>query len=72
MDTELSYFNLSNEEGHAIRTFADDTSTVIKKADKGLSVVFWDHIDYIKGAEKQLSKPMFRGTSRFIESYYRN
>ena len=52
MDTELSYFNLSNEEGHAIRTFADDTSTVIKKADKGLSVVFWDHIDYIKGAEK--------------------
>ena len=55
MDNELSYFNLSNEEGHAIRTFADDTSTVIKKADKGLSVVFWDHIDYIKGAEKQLS-----------------
>ena len=52
MDDELSYFKLSNEEGHAIRTFADDTSTVIKKADKGLSVVFWDHIDYIKGAEK--------------------
>ena len=33
------YFNLSQEEWRAIRTLADDRSTVIKKADKGSCIV---------------------------------
>ena len=32
----------------------DDRSIVIKKADKGFSVVVWDHYDYSVEAQKQL------------------
>ena len=35
-------------------SLADDRSIVIKKADKGSSVVVWDRRDYIAEAEKQL------------------
>ena len=37
-----------------MRSLADDRSIVIKKADKGSSVVVWDRYDYIAEAEKQL------------------
>ena len=37
-----------------MRSLADDKSIVIKKADKGSSVVVWDCYDYIADAEKQL------------------
>ena len=33
---------------------ADDRSIVVKKADKGSTVVIWDRNDYILEAEKQL------------------
>ena len=32
----------------------DDTSIIIKEADKHSGVVFWDREDYLKEAEKQL------------------
>ena len=54
IDTKLSYPSLSNEEWHAIYSLADDRSIVIKKTDKGSSVVVWDCINCIKKAEKQL------------------
>ena len=38
-----------------MRSLADDRSIVIKKADKGSSVVVWDRNDYVMEAEKQLS-----------------
>ena len=38
-----------------MRSLADDKSIVIKKADKGSSVVLWDRNDYVMEAEKQLS-----------------
>ena len=53
-DSRLGYSNLSREEWQAIRSLADDRSIVIKKADKGSSVVVWDRYDYIAEAEKQL------------------
>ena len=53
----LRYSNLSNKEWRAIRSLADDRSIVIKKADKGLSVMVWDRNDYVLEAEKQLSDP---------------
>ena len=51
----LGYSNLSTEEWKAMRSLADDRSIVIKKADKGSSVVVWDRNDYVMEAEKQLS-----------------
>ena len=33
----------------------NDTSIIIKEADKGLGVVVWDRKDYLKEAEKQLT-----------------
>ena len=54
-DKNLGYSNLSREEWKAMHSLADDRSIVIKKADKGSSVVVWDHNDYVMEAEKQLS-----------------
>ena len=53
-DSRLGYSNFSREEWQAMRSLADDKSIVIKKADKGSSVVVWDCYDYIADAEKQL------------------
>ena len=55
IDSKLGYSNFSNEEWQAMRALADDRSIVIKKADKGSTVVVWDRNDYILEAEKQLS-----------------
>ena len=52
---KLGYSNLSTEEWKAMRSLADDRSIVIKKTDKGSSVVVWDRNDYVMEAEKQLS-----------------
>ena len=49
--TPLGYSNLSKEEWEAVRTLADDSNIVIKKADKGSCVVIWDRSDYITEAE---------------------
>ena len=38
-----------------MRTLANNTSIVIKKADKGSCVVVWDWNNYVAKAEKQLS-----------------
>ena len=51
----LGYSNLSREEWKAMRSLADDRSIVIKKADKGSSVVVWDRNDCVMEADKQLS-----------------
>ena len=37
---------------------ADDRSIVIKKADKGSSIVVWDRVVYLKEATRQLSDKM--------------
>ena len=52
---KLGYSNLSTEEWKAMHSLADDRSIVIKKADKGSSVVVWDRNDYVMEAEIQLS-----------------
>ena len=51
----LGYSNLSREEWYAIRSLADDRNIVIKRTDKGSSVVIWDRNDYVKEVEIQLS-----------------
>ena len=54
IDTKLSYSNLTKEELLALNSLRDDTSIIIKEADKGSGVVLWDREDYFKEAEKQL------------------
>ena len=54
IDTRLSYSNLTKEERLALKSLRDDTSIIIKDADKGSGVVDWDRKDYLKEAEKQL------------------
>ena len=55
IETPLNYSNLTKEGWQAVRSLADDRSIVIKKADKGSSIVIWDRVDYLKEANKQLS-----------------
>ena len=52
--TSLRYSNLSTEEWKAIISLADDRNMVIKKVDKGFTVVVWERSDYMKEAEKHL------------------
>ena len=49
-----TYNNLTREERSALNSLRDDTSIVIKEADKGSAVVVWDREDYIKEANSQL------------------
>ena len=52
-ESPLNYSNFSNEEWQAMRSLVNDRSVVIKKADKDLFVVEWDHEDYIAEAERR-------------------
>ena len=52
IDARLSYSNLTKEERLALSSLRDDTSIIIKEADKDSGVVVWDRKDYLKEAEK--------------------
>ena len=57
MDIEIPsrrYNNLTKEERDALYSLRDDSSIIIKGADKGSVVVVWDRKDYLKEAYKQL------------------
>ena len=51
----LKHSNTSKEEWQAIRALADDSTIVIKRADKGSFVVVWVRMYYLLEAGKQLS-----------------
>ena len=51
--------NLSKEEKKALKELRECNSIVIKKADKGSSIVIMNKDDYIKEAERQLSDEKF-------------
>ena len=42
-------------EWKAVRSLANDSNIILKKADKGSCVVIWDRIDYIMEEETQLN-----------------
>ena len=48
------YNNLTKEERDALYSLRDDSTIIIKGADKGSVVVAWDREDYLKEAYKQL------------------
>ena len=54
INTNLKYHNITREEREAINTLRNDTSIIIKEADKGSGIVVWDRDDYLKEAELQL------------------
>ena len=57
MDIEIPskrYNNLAKEERHALHSFRDDYTIIIKGADKGAVVVVWDREDYLNKVYKQL------------------
>ena len=54
INTKLKYHNVTKDERNAIDSLKDDTSIIIKEADKGSGIVIWDREDYLKEAEYQL------------------
>ena len=57
MDLEIPskrYNNLAKEERQALHNFRDDSTIIIKGADKGSVVVVWDREDYLNKVYKQL------------------
>ena len=59
-DKSLTYSNLTKEEWQAIRSLADDRSIVIKRADKGSCVVFWDRDDYQQSKNNSVTKSFIK------------
>ena len=56
-DTEIPskrFNNLTKEEREALYSLKDDCSIIIKGADKGSVVVFWDWEDYLREAYRQI------------------
>ena len=54
LDKKLSYSNLKKEERQTIHSLRDDTSIIIKEAEKGSGIVVWDREDYLAEARTQL------------------
>ena len=54
LDKKLSYSNLAKEGRHALYSLRDNTSIIIKEADKGFGIVVWDREDYLTEARIQL------------------
>ena len=54
LDKKLSYSNLTKEKRHALYSLRDDTSVIIKEADKGSGIAVWDREDYLAEARTQL------------------
>ena len=54
INTKLKYHNVTKEERNAIESLRNDTSIIIKEADKGSGIVVWDREDYLREAESQL------------------
>ena len=56
METEIPfqrYNNLTKKERDALYSLRDDSTIIIKGADKGLVVVVWDRGDYLRESYKQ-------------------
>ncbi|XP_066911610.1 uncharacterized protein [Clytia hemisphaerica] len=54
LNTRIREHNISKEERKAIDSLRNDTSIIIKGADKGSCIVVWDREDYLREAESQL------------------
>ena len=48
------YRNLSKDERDAVYSLKNDKTIIMKEADEGSAVVFWDRQDCLKEVKKQL------------------
>ena len=68
--SESTQSNLSAEEWKALRDLAADKTAVIKGADKGSSVMFWDRSDYLHEASRQLQDQNIYENVQFNENIF--
>ena len=54
LDKKLNYSKLTKEERQAIYSLRDDTSIIIKEADKGSGIMVWDRQYYLTEPRTQL------------------
>ena len=54
INMKINNSNVTVEERKAIDSLRNDTSIIIKEADKGSGIVIWDREDYLREAESQL------------------
>ena len=54
LDKKISYSNLTKGERNDLHSLKDDTSIIIKEADKGSGAAVWDREDYLAETKKQL------------------
>ena len=59
LDYKVGYSNLTKGERDAIYSLKNDSSIIIKEADKGSAVVVWDRDDYLK-QKNNLTIKMFK------------
>ena len=55
LDYNVGYSNLTKGERDAIYSLKNDSSILIKEADKASAVVVWDRDDYLTQAKNQLN-----------------
>ena len=72
LDKKLSYSNLTKEKRHTLYSLRDDTSIIIKDADKGSGILVWDREDYLAEARTQLKdKDIYQELKRNTEGPFR-
>ena len=54
LDKKISYSNMTKGERNDLHSLKDDTSIIIKEADKESGAVVWDREDYLAETKKQL------------------
>ena len=68
LDKKLSYSNLKKEERQTIHSLRDDTSIIIKEAEKGSGIVVWDREDYLAEAITQpMDKDVYQGLKEIFQ-----
>lgn len=68
LEKKLSYSNLTKDEMQPIYSLKDDTSIIIKEADKDSGIVLWDKEEYLTKARTQLQdKDVYQELMKNIE-----
>ena len=68
LDYKVGYSNLTKDGRDAVQSLKNGNSVIIKKADKGSAVVFWDRKHYLKETKNQLNdKNVYKKLTEDVE-----
>ena len=68
LDYKVGYSNLTKDGRDAVYSLKNGNSVIIKRADKGSAVVFWDRNHYLKEAKNQLNdKNVYKKLTEDVE-----